>query len=279
MRSQARDPHRPAFEYMSRPMQAIGIDFFERYGIKYLLLMDHFSGMVMYEMMGHSTDTEHTVRQLKRWVATFGVSRSIRCDNGPPFFGRGFKELCDKYCIGLELTSPYNTESSGAAERGAGLIKLTMKKTKEEGSYFEEALAVFMDTWNKSSYSLNQLFFLRNWRDHNLPELMAEPGIKEMEKARERVKGGCKKFEEDDAKKAWPKPHAGDMVRGQDPKTKERILKGKVLEMVHGDRSVNIYLKDSRPPLFERSAVRKDTTKAYGRRRRKSSRAGTVLEE
>ena len=88
MRSQARDPHRPALEYVSRPMQAIGIDFFKRGGHKYLLLMDHFSGMPLYERMGISTDTQHTVRQLKRWVATFGVSRSIRCDKGPPFFGR-----------------------------------------------------------------------------------------------------------------------------------------------------------------------------------------------
>ena len=47
-------------------MQAIGINFFERGGHKYLLLMDHFFGMPLYEKMGISTDTEHTVRQLKR---------------------------------------------------------------------------------------------------------------------------------------------------------------------------------------------------------------------
>ena len=39
MRSQARDPHRPALEYVSRPMQALGIDFFQMGGHKYLLLM------------------------------------------------------------------------------------------------------------------------------------------------------------------------------------------------------------------------------------------------
>ena len=45
MNSQARDPHRLTLEHVSRPMQAIGVDFFERGGHKYLLLMDHFSGM------------------------------------------------------------------------------------------------------------------------------------------------------------------------------------------------------------------------------------------
>ena len=282
MRSQARDPHRPALEYVSRPMQAIGIDFFERHGNKYLLLMDHFSGMVMYKMMGHSTDTEHTVRQLKRWFATFSVSRSIRCDNGPPFFSRGFKEFCDKYCIRLDLTSPYNPESSWAAERWVGLIKQVMKKTEEEGSSFKEALVVFRNTRNESGYSPNHLFFLRIWRDHNLPKLMAEPVMEKIEKARERVTGGCKKVEEDKTKMAWPKLCLGDMVRGQDPKTKEWSLKGKVMELVHGDRSVNVDLEDGRLRLIERSAVRKDTTKAYREMEEEELRsqvAGTVLEE
>ena len=54
---------------MSQPMQAVGIDFFRRGGHKYLLLMDHFLGMPLYERMGISTETEHTVRQLKRWFA------------------------------------------------------------------------------------------------------------------------------------------------------------------------------------------------------------------
>ena len=136
-------------------MQAAGIDFFERGGHKYLLLMDHFSGMPLFERMGISTDNEHTVRQLKRWFPTFGVSRSVRCDNGPPFSSKGFKEFCDKYGIKLNLTSPYNPESSGAAKRGVGLVKKIMKKTEEEESCMEEAMSVFRNTRNKSGYSPN----------------------------------------------------------------------------------------------------------------------------
>ena len=51
-RAQRREPHRAALEYVSRPMQSIGIDFFKRNGSKYLLLMDHFSGLPMYARMG-----------------------------------------------------------------------------------------------------------------------------------------------------------------------------------------------------------------------------------
>ena len=56
-------------------------------------------------------------------------SRSIRCDNNPPFFSREFKEFCDEY----------NPENVGAAERGVGLIKQIVKKTEEEGSVMEDA--------------------------------------------------------------------------------------------------------------------------------------------
>ena len=52
MRGQTREPIRPALEYVSRPMQAIGIDFFQKKGTKYLLLVDHFSGLPMYQSMG-----------------------------------------------------------------------------------------------------------------------------------------------------------------------------------------------------------------------------------
>ena len=53
----------------------------------------------------------------------------------------------------------------------------------------EEAIAVFRNTRNKSRYSPIQLFILRNWRGNNLPDLMAEPVVEEMKKAREGVKG------------------------------------------------------------------------------------------
>ena len=73
--------------------------------------------------------------------------------------------------------------------------------------------------------------------------------------------------------------YAGDMVRGQHPKTKEWSLKGEVLETVHGDRAVNVDLDDGSTRLFARDAVRKDTTKAYRvEEELRSQLAGTVFE-
>ena len=103
-----------------------------------------------------------------------------------------------------------------------------------------------------------------------------------MVKARDRVKGGCYKLRRDELKSAWPRLFPGDMVRGQHPKTKEWSLKGQVLEMVHGNRAVNMELDEGEPRLFARNAVRKDTTRAYQEQEEEELRsqlAGTVEED
>ena len=57
-------------------------------------------------------------------------------------------------------------------------------------------------------------------------------------------------MKEDESKSARPVLHAGDMVRGQHPKTKEWSLMRELLEMVHGNRSVNVELEDGGTRLF-----------------------------
>ena len=108
----------------------------------------------------------------------------------------------------------------GATERGVGLIKAILRMTEEEGSCFKEALAVFRNIRNESGYSPNQLFFLRNWRDHNLPHVLAEPVVEEMEKARDIVKVGHR-VKKDENTRGWPQLHLGNIFRGRQPKTKE----------------------------------------------------------
>ena len=73
-----------------------------------------------------------------------------------PLLQHGLRGLLQKYFIDLQITSPYNSESSGAAERDVGLLK----KNKEEGLCFEEVLAAFKNTRSESGFSPHQLFFL-----------------------------------------------------------------------------------------------------------------------
>ena len=94
--------------------------------------------------------------------------------------------FCERYFIDLQITSPYNPESSGAAERGVGLVK----KTNEEGLCLEEALAAFENTRSESGFSPDQLFFLRNLQNPSLPNLITEPVVEEMVEARNRARAG-----------------------------------------------------------------------------------------
>ena len=162
----------------------------------------------------------------------------------------------------MNLTSLYNLESLGAAERVVGLIKAIMLKTKEEGLSFDKALTVFKNIRNESGYSPIQLFYLRYWRDRNLLNMQDEPAVEEMAKAKDRIRFE-RKVNKDKLTKSWPKLHLGDLVRGQHPKTKEWSMKGEIVELVHGKRSVNVMLADDDSRLFLREDVRLDSTKRY----------------
>ena len=137
-----------------------------------------------------------------------------------------------------------------------------MQKTEEEGSCFEESLAVFRNTGNESGYSPNQLFFLRNWLDPNLPHMLVEPVVQEMVEATDKVRAGSK-GRADNHKRGWPKLHLSDMVRGRHPKTKEWRMKGEVVEAVYGNRSVNVVLEVNSSWLFKREDIRLESTKRY----------------
>ena len=65
------------------------------------------------------------------------------------------------------------------------------------------------------------------------------------------------------------------------PQTNEWSMKGKVLELVHGERSANVELEDGDTRLFMRSDVRLDTTRKYQEDEEEdlnSQLAGTGLE-
>ena len=57
------------------------------------------------------------------------------------------------------------------------MVKAIIKKTHNKGSNFEDAFMAFKNTHNKSWYSPNQLFFLRNWLNPQLPDLSGEPSV------------------------------------------------------------------------------------------------------
>ena len=87
-------------------MKSNGIDFFQRLGNHYLILMDPFSGLNMFQKM-KKTAAKDVVAKLKKWFTLFGVTILISCDNAPPFSYKAFEAFCD-----LQPHSPYHPISS-----------------------------------------------------------------------------------------------------------------------------------------------------------------------
>ena len=146
----------------------------------------------------------------------------------------------------------------GAAERGVGLVKTIMKKTEADGSDSEEAFAAFKNTRNSIGYSPNHFFLLlRNVRDLKLLQLAGEPYTEAMVRARDKTRADSVK--KDDG----PQLSAGDLVRGQDPKTKVWTMAGIVDSIVHNRRSVSIKFQKSGSRIFSREDVKPDTTDKF----------------
>ena len=245
----------------ARLIQSIGLNFFERHGHPYLILMDHFSELPMFQKM-RKTPAEEVIVQLKSWFSLFGVSRLFRLNNRPPFSTAAIKDFCNSYIIGLNLKAPYHPERLGAAKRGVGLVKAITKKTKDNSANFKEAFAAFKNTRDKSGYSPNQRFFFRNWHNPMLPDLVEELSVEDMVKARDKVRSDRVNPEQET--RALPK-----LVLGQEPqppgKTGKWNMAGTVVSTTHGERLVFSKFNKSRSRMFNRADVKLDTTgeKAY----------------
>ena len=111
--SQKSEPQRPALEYMDRPMQSIGLDFFHWKAKYYIILMDHFSGLPMIQMMRKAVAKE-VISQLKNWFSTFSGPGSsgptMACPSGP----RISRRSADFYKY---QTIRYNNATGGQQEQ------------------------------------------------------------------------------------------------------------------------------------------------------------------
>ena len=93
-------------------MKSVDIDFFQKRGNHYLILMDPFSGLNMFQKM-KKTAVKDMVAKLKKWFTLFGVTIMIRCDNAPPFSYKAFQACYDSYIITLNLTACITPRASG----------------------------------------------------------------------------------------------------------------------------------------------------------------------
>ncbi|XP_060865435.1 uncharacterized protein K02A2.6-like [Metopolophium dirhodum] len=104
------------------------IDFLEINQVKLLIIVDSFSKWIECFAMG-STTASKVIEVLENCFCRFGSPEIMVTDNGPPFGANEFKAYCEKNCIKLVHSPPYNPESNGLAERGVQTIKKLLIKS------------------------------------------------------------------------------------------------------------------------------------------------------
>ena len=127
----------PPSSYMGPPMAHVGTDLFDFGGGKYLICVDQWSRYPLYSKLQSTTSCfvlEFCQNGLICWV---GPVRSGLM--GAHSLAVNF-QICAKYQIRHEVSSPYNPQAYGLAELAVKTVKNMLKKCLEEGEDVERAL-------------------------------------------------------------------------------------------------------------------------------------------
>ncbi|XP_014678152.1 PREDICTED: uncharacterized protein K02A2.6-like [Priapulus caudatus] len=160
--------------WASRVWQRVHIDFAEKGGVSYLVLVDANSKWIEVEQM-RSTTTERTIEVLRAWFARFGLPEELCSDNGPQFISAEFKQFLSQNGIRHKLSPPYHPATNGAAERAVQTVKKALSKEMErvsrEGGKRTDShvLASFLIRYRNTPHSVTkqtpaELFLKRKMR-------------------------------------------------------------------------------------------------------------------
>ena len=145
-----------------QPMESLGADIFSWKGIDYLLVVDRMSGYIFVFKLTKSTSSR-VVEHINSLCLTYGYPKEFRFDKGPTFMGP-FEEFLKDIRCESKPSSITNAQSNGLSESNVKNAKLLLRKTTEEKSNFQEALAMFNQVPRADGFSPSELFYGRRVR-------------------------------------------------------------------------------------------------------------------
>ena len=152
-----------------KPMESVSCDNFELGGTNYLAMVDRFSGFAMLSTV-NSLTTHNMIKAMTEKFQLIGYPEALRSDNATCFKSEEFVDWATKHHISLENSSPYNAAGNGLAERCVGQLKHLLKKCKDAGQDFNEALHQ-LNTMSKRGSPEPALLFLQRPIRNLLPRL------------------------------------------------------------------------------------------------------------
>ena len=151
-----------------RPWQRVHVDFCEKDGKHFLLLVDAHSKWPEIVHM-KSTNAEATCDVLRDLFARFGLVEQIVSDNGPPFQSETFSVFCKNNGIKHVRVSSYHPASNGAVERLVQSFKNYLKSSRKDNLSVSQLIARFLLTYRNTEHATTnvspaQLFLGRELR-------------------------------------------------------------------------------------------------------------------
>lgn len=141
----------------NRPMEQIGIDLF-KLNKWYLIIVDYYSRY--FEIVPlTSMNEESVIEKMKEFFARFGICNICRSDNGPQFQSK-FRQFALDYHFKHVTSSPYYSQSNGAAEAAVKTAKNLIKK----GNDIHESLLNYRSTPLANGFSPAELMMGRKLR-------------------------------------------------------------------------------------------------------------------
>ena len=115
------------WQWPTRPMQRVHIDFCESEKCHFLILIDSHSKWVRVKPMS-STTAERKTDELRLIFCQLSLPVTIVSDNAPQFTSKEFKNFEARNGIKHVLVAPYHTASNGAAERTVPPVEEALTK-------------------------------------------------------------------------------------------------------------------------------------------------------
>lgn len=143
-----------------------------------LLIVDLYSRFLIARPV-RSTDFASSRAPLEDVFDTYGNVTSAKTDNGPPFFGKEYKEFLDSRGISRVFSTPLDAQQNGGVETYMRLVNKGMTATAVDGGSWRKSLASTVAAHNAAVCSATGvapevLMFGRKIR-RNLPLISTKP--------------------------------------------------------------------------------------------------------
>ncbi|XP_054281352.1 uncharacterized protein K02A2.6-like [Macrosteles quadrilineatus] len=128
-----------------RPWQKVAIDFAQEGSIHYLIVCDYFSSFFEVKKVTKCT-SEPLITFCKELFARYGIPEVVVSDSGTPLMAQSIHDFAKNWKFKIVLSPPYHHQANGKAESAVKIFKNLLKRSRQDGVDFQQALLEVRNT-------------------------------------------------------------------------------------------------------------------------------------